>query len=296
MNNMKETLFKIAICLLVMTPMKAFCQVAEITSQEDLVSHYMWQLAQRQSNVEQQLGFKPEVDFMVIDPSEGSKVATELEKANEILKKHEARAFGAWLSNPLLGEERNKVELSLDIDNVEVTAEIGGNKIKASNLGVILDVSGSMASYLDALRAEILESFPEAHFAEITGCALYGTGLMKDYYSVPGSTKNPFDPKQFPEQIAATNIENYSLINSDTLSAFVGLIEGREVDSIFWFCDLRDGMSREAIDVATDLIESLGVQVFVTSLAEDAPSKFRDAVESNEGSIIISDGKEYLQK
>lgn len=300
---MKIAFYKSILCFCLTINTQVFAQVRAkgniVTSEQQFVSHNKWQLAQRQANLEQQLGYKPELNLDTIDTSKGKLAAEELEVANEILKSHEKKAFGAWLSNPIYDHNQASFQSDTDIDHAApevVEAMIAGSKVKASNLGVILDVSGSMSPYLQKLRAQILEAFPKAHFVEIVGCRLAGNAFMKDFYSTPGSTKNPFDPGQFPEKITPLHIQSYIALEVDTLSAMAGLIKGRGVDSIFWFSDLNDGISDEASDITQKLIKDHRIRLVITSLHTDISKKdLRETIESYEGSITITDGNELKQ-
>ncbi len=270
------------------------------TSAEEVADHFKWQLEQRILNIEQQLGIKVDIDLDDIDTTKAGSSAASMEKVNRKLKELEAIAYGSWRSNPLVGEERKLMTSPFMMSESQsrnmVTAEVAGSKITASNLGVILDVSGSMSPYLEALREEILKSYPKAHFIEITGCHLGGEGPYRAFYSMPGMAENPFEPKQFHEKITSDMINSFQAVSFDTLSAFLGLVENRNVDSVFWFCDLQDGMTPEAIETIEKMLAVHGTQIYVTSLGEDAPQDFKTAVESKDGHVVIKDGKDLRRK
>lgn len=247
------------------------------------------QLLQRAENLRQQLGETIELELDGLDEANRRGKAAILEKANQKLKEQESIAFGAWESNPLVdgtivsdGTEANQ----------KVTTTILGSKVTASNLGVILDNSGSMDPYLTALRAEIREYYPKAHFAEVSGCRIWGEGLFTYVYASSGTRGNPFDPDRFPVEVTEELLEYTESIRYDPLSAFIGMIEARKVDSIIWFCDFNDSIDKDALDLLCRKILSHEVQVYITSVEDDGPEKLKEAVEKFEGYINIRNPSE----
>lgn len=102
--------------------------------------------------------------------------------------------------------------------------KIGGLTVKAEKLGVILDTSGSMTKHIEKLRKEIGKEFEAAVFREVVGCRLAisdGTNIEE---------LDPKDPKR-----------------GSVMTAMRELAEIENVDAIFWFCDLNDGESEEAL-------------------------------------------------
>lgn len=109
---------------------------------------------------------------------------------------------------------------------------VGGMFVKGGSLGVILDVSGSMTSYLESLRQEISTQFANAVFLEVNGCDL---SPLHDTDLDPGAVN--VGPKR-----------------SSVMEAVRELVEVNNVDSIYWFCDLQDYRSEEALQQLSELI------------------------------------------
>ncbi|NNE90324.1 MAG: hypothetical protein HKN23_01630 [Verrucomicrobiales bacterium] len=97
-----------------------------------------------------------------------------------------------------------------------VGKKIQGMTVKAEKLGVVLDVSGSMSSYLEELRKDIKKEFEDAAFREAGGCRLDNAGPV--------------------------------------IGAMQDLIVNEKVDAIFWFCDLNDGETDEGLAMLEELL------------------------------------------
>lgn len=111
--------------------------------------------------------------------------------------------------------------------------DVGGMMVKGSRLGVVLDVSGSMAPYLDDLRAEIRRQFSSAVFLEVSGCSL---------------RPSRFDAQEFREDPPEDAKRN------GVMDAFQELVQHHGVDSIYWFCDLQDPRNDEALAELRSLV------------------------------------------
>ncbi len=126
---------------------------------------------------------------------------------------------------------------------------IGGMKIKARRLGVVLDVSGSMDRQIRAVRQEIRKNFSNASIVEVVGCSL---DWLKD---------DPrFDLKQARGMRLVKNADS-------VVEAVEVLIAGGKVDAIFWFSDLMDSQSPSGLKRLSHL---LGTQF----ASERRPVKF----------------------
>ncbi|MEM0896317.1 MAG: hypothetical protein AAGJ79_05465 [Verrucomicrobiota bacterium] len=289
-GHMKVVLICLFWCSMASVSALAFGTEEDKTiTEEELIVLIRDQLLQRAENLRQQLGETVEVELEGLDEAKRRGKAAILEAANQKLKERESIAFGAWESNPL-------VDGTIVSDGTEtrekVTTTILGSKVTASNLGVILDNSGSMDPYLDALRAEITEFYPKAHFAEVSGCQLWGSGYHTFVYANSGTRGNPFDPDRFPVEISEELLENTENIRYDPLSAFIGMIEARKVDSIIWFCDFNDPIYEESLDLLCRKILAHEVQVYITSVEDDGPEKLKETVEKFEGYINIRNPSE----
>ena len=105
--------------------------------------------------------------------------------------------------------------------------------MKGEKLGVILDVSGSMSRYLEALRAEIRSRFESSFFLEVEGCII---------------EPSLFDPSAIP-----TSPDNPNR-RASVMNAIRELVEIEQVDSIYWFCDLQDERTKEGLRELEQLV------------------------------------------
>lgn len=118
------------------------------------------------------------------------------------------------------------------------SAEIDGVSIYSSNFGVILDISGSMTEHIDPLKEEIGKGFQSPLYREVTGCSL---------------------------QVAQGGAARLA----DTLSCIEEMILVYKVDTIYWFCDLRDPRDEAALMRLGDLLRMGDVRFYVRSVGLD---------------------------
>lgn len=111
---------------------------------------------------------------------------------------------------------------------------IGGMTVQGGSLGVILDVSGSMTSYLDDLRAEIKKNFSDAIFLEVRGCTIFGS---------------EFDKEEFLNSPPPDDNERYTVMD-----AMLELVEVYQVDAVYWFCDLQDSQQDDGLQQLRNLV------------------------------------------
>jgi hypothetical protein len=159
-----------------------------------------------------------------------------------------------------------------------------GRQVKSSNLGVVLDVSGSAHAYLAEAIHEIEKSFPTAHIVLVVGCGMSGGNLSvsgggkvpgkpriveyrkmdseKKYNSLPRSA--PAQLEQFYKKIGSKRGKEmkdlfkkrnnlYLLYGGDIMAtqyAFEYVLD-RKVDTIYWFADFADKTDPGVIDKLT---------------------------------------------
>lgn len=163
-----------------------------------------------------------------------------------------------------------------------VTGRLFGKTIESSNLGVVLDVSGSAHSHLDKAITEIDKSFPSAHMVLVIGCGMSDGVTTQEVIGnqrvVPGSPRihefsqihkeddvNPFKrsvpgqlemfyskigggerAEEFRKYFKRRN-NLYVLYGGDIKAAnfaFDFLLE-RNADAIYWFADFADPIDPE---------------------------------------------------
>lgn len=120
---------------------------------------------------------------------------------------------------------------------------IGGSYVISANLGVLLDVSGSMAPHIEPLKEEIAKTFQGPRYGEVKGCRL--------------STNNFW-------QIGMGK----STGGADSMTVIDELIVIHQVDALFWFCDLLDGRDFRSIRHLRTLVKRGGVSFHVKSMGK----------------------------
>ena len=130
-------------------------------------------------------------------------------------------------------------------------AVIAGVTVNSVNLGVLLDNSSSMTPYLDPLRKEIGKSYPHAHFRECYGCALQ--------WSVGAMTKDKRD--------------RVMLWMED-------LIIVEKVDGLYWFSDLNDPVTDEALRRLSWLRSRGKTSLYVLSVGKKPTRELMEQVDS----------------
>ncbi len=137
-----------------------------------------------------------------------------------------------------------------------IVTSIGGISVDAERLGVVVDNSGSMKPYLEELRKDINRKFKDrADYAEANGCSIN--------------------------------------MSSPAFKALKEMAEGGKVDAIFWFSDLNDPLSMDALDVLGEIFLDKKVKLYVRSIklhpTDDAPKQKERKKEGKRLLDIIKD-------
>lgn len=156
-----------------------------------------------------------------------------------------------------------------------------GRQINSSNLGVVLDISGSAHAYLAEAIAEIDKSFPTAHIVLVVGCGMSDGNLsvsgggkvpgrprVVDYQKMDSERKHnslsrsaPAQLELFYKKIGSKRSRElkahfkkrdnlYLLYGGDIMAthyAFEHVLE-RNVDYIYWFADFADKTDPSVIE------------------------------------------------
>ncbi|MFM2196914.1 MAG: hypothetical protein RLZZ505_346 [Verrucomicrobiota bacterium] len=156
-----------------------------------------------------------------------------------------------------------------------------GRQINSSNLGVILDISGSAHAYLAEAIAEIDKSFPTAHIVLVVGCGMSDGNLsvsgggkvpgrprIVDYQKMDSERKHnslarsgPAQLELFYKKIGSKRSRElkehfkkrdnlYLLYGGDVMAtqyAFDHVLQ-RNVDTIYWFADFADKTDSSVIE------------------------------------------------
>ncbi|MDF1851072.1 MAG: hypothetical protein P1U85_09575 [Verrucomicrobiales bacterium] len=217
-------------------------------------------------------------------------ILRDLESVRARLAEAEKSAFGQWEALP-------KSEQIVRENTVE--GMIYGTEVSASRLGVVLDNSPSMRPYLEAVRAEIGNSFPNAHFREAAGSGMsirrYSEGqqtyYLEDlwfYSEIPAVGVNPFDPKWHQPKIFERYQPHYRQVSLERnpLAALRALVENQEVDALYWFCDFEDDIDKGAFELLKQAIESHEVAFYVHSSNRRPKREIADLAEDSGGEVI----------
>ncbi|MEO0414244.1 MAG: hypothetical protein AAF226_04730 [Verrucomicrobiota bacterium] len=219
-----------------------------------------------------------------------------LEEVRTKLETAEKRAFSEWEK---LHSEEQKQKAAM------TAADIFGMEIQSSNLGVVLDTSPSMKPYVAAVRAEIMKSFPDAHFREAEGSGLsqsYGTPVTIEGQSpqfrqpindawfhgrMPTTGVNPFDPK-WHEPIIYKTLPHYRQIELERneMAALMALVTLHEVDTLYWFCDCEDDIENDAIRLLYKAMSENNVKLYVHSSNRRPDKNLLKLIELTKGEVI----------
>lgn len=121
---------------------------------------------------------------------------------------------------------------------------VGGSFVYSSNLGVVLDVSGSMASHIEGLKKEIARTFAVPRYREVSGCRLSG----RTYGGLTLAALAETNPK------------------AATMTVMEDLVMVYGVDTVYWFCDLRDGFDFAGLRRLRMLLRHGGAAFHVKSM------------------------------
>ncbi len=118
-------------------------------------------------------------------------------------------------------------------------AEIDGESFYSANFGVMLDVSGSMTPHIEKLKKDIEGNFSSPLYREVVGCMLRVE--EKEGHLRPG-------------------------MHADTMFCIQEMLMIYKVDTIYWFCDLNDPRSEEALHHLGNLLRHSGARLFIRSV------------------------------
>lgn len=136
-----------------------------------------------------------------------------------------------------------------------IEAIVGGIRVEATRIGVLLDVSRSMTPYLKRVREQIDKQFKDAAaYREANGCRL--------------------DDK------------------SPAFKGMLALVEKEGVDTIYWFCDLKDKRDPETLDTLARKFKEAGVKLYIRSISENPDPALRRLVRDSGGSVRVKDMKD----
>lgn len=195
------------------------------------------------------------------------------------------------------------------------TATMFGLKVKATRLGVILDVSKSTHPFLPTVLKAIHKNFANSDIVLVVGCGMFAykkkaeisveplSEMLKRKQKEPDKTILVLDqflksksnnmmemPKRLAHQPNVFGVEGGG--TGSTRHAFDKLIE-QKVDSIYWFADFKDGVSDSVAAEVAQNIKTNHIKVYLHSFAGVAPKPILiTMVEQSGGGLTVEEPKE----
>ncbi len=170
-----------------------------------------------------------------------------------------------------------------------------GRKITSSNLGVVLDISGSAHQHLDKAIAEIDKSFPKAHIVFVVGCGMSdgkgsfaggggkvpGKPRVVAYKKIDSEKEHNSLARSAPAQLEkffkqagekrAKELRKYFERRDNLYALYGGDVYGTNfafdflfdtnVDTVYWFADFADGIDKKTIEDLTKQLTKNSVTV-----------------------------------
>jgi hypothetical protein len=157
--------------------------------------------------------------------------------------------------------------------------KVGGMKVQAKALGVILDVSGSMKEKLPEVKREIRRAFRQAKTVDVEGCRLD--------WSAPDESE---DRKVRLKGSADSVIEAVEML----------VIDGR-VDAIYWFSDLQDGETEAGLARLRELLrveqgKAKAVRFYIRTLEVEPSRELATIVRATGGAIQAGEKADETEK
>ena len=153
---------------------------------------------------------------------------------------------------------------NLDSEELE-EGKVYGESISARRLAVILDNSGSMEKYLPKIVKNIRKNFKKPLFQIENGCSLVKSEVANTYIKFINkpydSSTNPF-MNLFEGEINSKSFGRATYW-IDTFGLLKTYITIHEVDTIYWFCDLKDKMDDDVINELAKLVKINKVKLYV---------------------------------
>ncbi|MES2709659.1 MAG: hypothetical protein V4726_23880 [Verrucomicrobiota bacterium] len=212
------------------------------------------------------------------------KIVRDLESARKALASAEKPASAAW-------EKKYRDNPPPEVISPAQQAMIYEMDVQAAKLGVIMDSSRSMTRYLPALRGEISSRFANARFVEVDSCYLRMPdkhwGLHGEwYYTTPLENRNLFAAECWLPEIPRNDL-HYHIIEwkRDTMAAMTAMVDGMNVDAIYWFCDFDDKIEPPAIKALGRLLEKRKVRLYVHTVKSSPPASLGNLIKGTGGSI-----------
>ena len=203
------------------------------------------------------------------------------------------------INRAALARAEKKAKVSWDKKNSNIkkkeenltSEELYGTKISAKRLGVVLDKSGSMSSFLPQLRAEIKKKFPNSYFIEIYGSAFRDPDYRWLEYSYnyisPNKDENPFLKIWYCQEIPQDNPHYFQArLNQDNLTAIGALSKFRKVDAIYWFSDMKDRVDAKRVEHLKELLISNKTKFYAHTIGKYPTRSLSLMVKETGGKVI----------
>ncbi|MDF1754210.1 MAG: hypothetical protein P1U89_15605 [Verrucomicrobiales bacterium] len=214
-----------------------------------------------------------------------SDVLKDMSKVAKPIFKAESKAMQAWKKEKKARSNWTMIPPNQNSNNEGYRSEeVFGTMVEARNLGVVLDISPSMAPYLSTVRNEISEKFPRAVYVETEGSFVLENDVNRWWWAEPSGAANPFQPLFFHDPIEVSEPHQAAWdAMRDAGAAILAMAEFGGLDAIYWFTDLDDpylGMAEFC-----ERLEKNGVKIYVHLQKGRAPSELGKLANSSGGII-----------
>ena len=200
------------------------------------------------------LGQLGKAQFEEVDGGDGlknvdfKKLLAQMAKSISVARLQEGKE-PSW-QKALFGQENLKNDRFAGVQDKSAilrSGEIGGIVVQCSKLGVLLDVSPSMTSFLPQLKVEIATHFSDACYREEGSCVL--------------------------------SCED----QSNSLQKIKDLIANENCDGIYWFSDFQDNREPQAVIELRNSVKSHKAKLFIRSIEQHPQDLIAIADESGGG-------------
>ena len=149
--------------------------------------------------------------------------------------------------------------------------KVGKITVKAKQLGLILDVSGSMEEELPKVKREVRKAFKDAKAVEVKGCRVDWTEPADADGEKRSEVKLRSD--------AASVVEAVEML----------VVAGR-VDALYWFSDLQDGETEAGLARLRELLHlergrGRAVKFYIRSLGKEPSPELAAIVRDSGGAV-----------
>lgn len=165
-----------------------------------------------------------------------------------------AAAIAAFLGSGMAVQGQEEAEKPPEIPVFK--GKVLGMELEAERLGIVLDVSQSMAGAMPWIQAELKGKLPRSPVLHVDGCKLE-------------------KPEPRPQIINGLAPETVTAVD---MLASVG-----KVDAVLWICDMGDASNRYGVVAMEEVLAKYGIQFYVLSIGKRPSPSIRKLAEGTDG-------------